>query len=86
MFGDIDVTGELLGRDDVDDFYLALYKDGTTFAMLDTQDDQSAPLGSQTQRRFQMNQANAVPPGTYLGIYRVNGQQAAQGFSIELVP
>jgi hypothetical protein len=86
MFGDIDVTGELLGRDAVDDFYLALYKDGRTFAMLDTQDDQSAPIGSQTQRRFQMNQADAVPPGTYLGIYRVNGQQAAQGFSIELVP
>ncbi len=83
-FTDIDVTGELLGRDDVDDFYLALYRDGKTFAMLDTQIDQSAPVGSQTQRRFHMNESDAVPPGRYLAIYRVNGQQAAQGFFIDL--
>lgn len=83
-FTNIDVTGELLGRDDVDDFYLALYKDGKTFAMLDTQNDLVLPAGSQTQRRFQMIQADAVPPGRYLAIYRVNGQQAAQGFFIDL--
>lgn len=83
-FTDIDVTGELLGRDDVDDFYLALYRDGKTFAMLDTQIDQSVPVGSQTQRRFHMNQSDAVPPGRYVAIYRVNGQQAAQGFFVDL--
>lgn len=83
-FTDIDVTGELLGRDDVDDFYLALYKDGKTFAMLDTQHDLVLPAGSQTQRRFHMTQSDAVPPGRYLAIYRVNGQQAAEGFFIDL--
>lgn len=80
-FADIEVTGELLGRDDIDDFYLALYKDGKTFAMLDA----VLPLGSQTQRQFHMVQADAVPPGRYLAIYRVNGQQAAQGFFVNLV-
>jgi hypothetical protein len=85
-YGVVDITGELLGRNDVDDFYLALYKEGVTFAMLDAQDDQSAPVGSQTARRFQMGQADAVPPGEYLAIYRVNGQQAAQGFSIVFPP
>jgi hypothetical protein len=85
-FGDIVISGELLGRDDVDDFYLALYKEGVTFAMLDVQDDQSVPVGSQQARRFQMSQADAVPPGKYLAIYRVNGQQAAQGFSINFPP
>ena len=85
-FGDIVISGELLGRDDVDDFYLALYKEGVTFAMLDAQDDQSVPVGSQQARRFQMSQADAVPAGKYLAIYRVNGQQAAQGFSINFPP
>jgi hypothetical protein len=84
-FATIDVTGELLGRDDVDDFYLSLYQNGRTFAMLDAQDDQSPPGAPQTQRRFQMTQPDAVPPGRYLAIYRVNGQQAAQGFAIDLV-
>jgi len=44
------------------------------------------PVGSQTARKFQMSQADAVPPGEYLAIYRVNGQQAAQGFSIDFPP
>jgi hypothetical protein len=84
-FATIDVTGELLGRNDVDDFYLSLYQNGKTFAMLDGQVDQSPPGAPQTQRRFQMTQPDAVPPGRYLAIYRVNGQQAAQGFAIDLV-
>ena len=84
-FATIDVTGELLGKNDVDDFYLSLYQNGKTFAMLDAQDDQSPPGAPQTQRRFLMAQSDAVPPGTYLVIYRVNGQQAAQGFAIDLV-
>ena len=84
-FATIDVTGELLGRDDVDDFYLSLYQNGKTFAMLDVQNDQSPPADPQTQRRFQMTQPDAVPPGRYLAVYRVNGLQAAQGFPIDLV-
>jgi hypothetical protein len=84
-FATIDITGELLGRDDTDDFYLSLYQSGKTFAMLDAQDDRSPAAAPQTQRRFQMNQSEAVPPGRYLAIYRVNGQQAAQGFYVDLV-
>jgi hypothetical protein len=84
-FATIDVTGELLGRNDVDDFYLSLYQNGKTFALLDAQDDQSPPGAPQTQRRFQMAESDAVPPGRYMAIYRVNGQQAAQGFAIDLV-
>jgi hypothetical protein len=83
-FATIEVTGELLGKDNIDDFYLALYKDGSTFALLDTQDDQSPPNAPQTVRRFQMTQFDAVPPGEYLAIYRVNGQQAPQGAIINL--
>jgi Pvc16 N-terminal domain/IPT/TIG domain len=83
-FATIDITGKLLGKNDVDDFYLALYRDGKTFAMLDVQNDTSPPGAPQTQRRFAMAQTNAVPPGKYLVIYRVNGQQSPQGFAIDL--
>jgi Pvc16 N-terminal domain len=83
-FGTIDITGELLGKDNVDDFYLSLYRDGKTFAMLDVQNDTSPAGAPQTQRRFVMAQRDAVPPGEYLVIYRVNGQQAPQGFPVDL--
>ena len=83
-FATIDITGKLLGKDDVDDFYLALYRDGQTFAMLDVQNDTSPPGAPQTERRFAMAQRDAVPPGNYLVIYRVNGQQASQGFFVDL--
>jgi hypothetical protein len=83
-FGTIDITGKLLGKDDVDDFYLALYREGATFALLDSQNDTSPAAAPQTKRRFPMNQADAAPPGKYQVIYRVNGQQAPQGFVIDL--
>ena len=83
-FGTIDITGQLLGKNDVDDFYLALYQSGATFSLLDSQNDTSPVGAPQTQRRFLMNQLDAVPPGKYLVIYRVNGQQAPQSFEVDL--
>ena len=84
-FATIEVTGKLLGKKDKDDFYLALYKDGTTFAMLDDDlNDKSPPNAPQTKRQFVMQKADAVPPGKYLVLYRVNGQQAQQSLVIDL--
>ncbi len=83
-FATIDITGKLLGKDDTDDFYLALHKDGTTLTMLDTQNDTSPPNAPQTKRRFVMQKADAVPPGKYLVLYRVNGQQARQSLGLDL--
>lgn len=84
-FATIAVSGKLLGNTDNDDFYLALFKDGTTFAMLDDHKHDISPPGApQTQRQFQMEKENAVPPGEYLVLYRVNGQQARQSLVIDL--
>jgi Pvc16 N-terminal domain/IPT/TIG domain len=82
-FATVNLTGKLLGKDDADDFYVALYKDGTTVKIFEHEDavtdhlkETSAAGAPQTARRLTMLKADAVPPGMYLLIYRVNGQQA----------
>lgn len=84
-FATLDITGKLLGKTDDDDFYLALFKDGATVKLFDGLTDTSPPAAPQTQRRFVMQKPDAVPPGQYLVLYRVNGQQAQQSLAISLV-
>lgn len=84
-FATLDVTGKLLGRTDDDELYLALFKEGTTVKLFDASTDISPAAAPQTQRRFVMQKADAVPPGQYLVLYRVNSQQAQQSVVIELV-
>ena len=69
---------------DNDDFYLALFKDGTTIKLFDDLTDTSPPGARQTQKRFAMQKPDAVPPGQYLVLYRVNGQQARQSLLVDL--
>jgi hypothetical protein len=83
-FATIDLTGKYLGRDGVDDFYLALYRDGATVKLFDALTDASPVGAPQTGRSFAMQKADAVPPGQYLVLYRVNGQQARQAVPIDL--
>jgi hypothetical protein len=83
-FATLDLAGKLLGTAD-DDVYLALFKDGATVKLLDASTDTSPPAAPQTQRRFAMLKAEAVPPGRYLVICRVNGQQARQSPVVDLV-
>jgi Pvc16 N-terminal domain/IPT/TIG domain len=83
-FATIDITGKLLGATGNDEFYLALFKDGTTVKLFDDLSDTSPPGAPQTQRRFVMQKADAVPPGQYLVLYRVNGQQARQSAVVDL--
>ncbi len=80
----IDVSGKLLGAQDMDDFYLALFKDGATVRLLDDATDTSLANAPQTQKRFVLKKTDAVLPGPYLVLYRVNGQQAQQGIGITL--
>jgi hypothetical protein len=82
-FATIDLTGKLLGND-TDDFYLALFKDGVTVKLFDALTNTSPPGSPQTARRFVMQKPDAVPPGEYLVVYRVNGQQARQSPLIDL--
>lgn len=83
-FATINLTGKYLGRDGVDDFYLALYRDGATVKLFDALTDTSPAGAPQQQRSFAMQKADAVPPGQYLVLYRVNGQQARQAVLIDL--
>lgn len=83
-FATIDVTGKLLGKNDVDEFYLALFSDGATVKLFDVLADTSLAGAPQTQRQLAMLKADAVAPGEYLLLYRVNGQQAHQSVVVDL--
>lgn len=90
-FATVDLTGKLLGKDDADDFYVALYKDGVTVKIFEHEDsltdhlkDTSAAGAPQTARRLTMLKADAVPPGKYLLLYRVNGQQALKSLTLDM--
>jgi len=88
------LVGRLLGRNDLDDFYLALYKDGKTVKIFEHDPSTLDPIGHlrdtspasapQTARQLKMLKADAVPPGTYRVLYRVNGQQALRSPEIRL--
>lgn len=83
-FATINLTGTLLGKTTDDDFYLALFKDGATVKLFDALTDTSPAAQPQTKRQLQMTQPDAVPPGNYKVLYRVNGQQARRSFAIDL--
>jgi len=83
-FATIDITGRLLGRTDGDGSYLALFKDGVTVKLFDALTDTSPAAAPQTQKQFAMQKADAIPPGQYLVLYRVNGQQARRSVAIDL--
>ena len=85
----VDLTGLLLGKRE-DDVYLALYKDGKTVKVFDAFTDAELPPPAppdppQTEKRLKL-QAGTVPPGKYLVLLRVNGQQAKQSAVLEIVP
>ncbi len=81
-YATIDVTGKLLGTDD-DDSYLTLFR-GASVGLIDNSTDTSPAGAPQTQRQFVMKKADAVPPGPYLAIYRVNRQQSVQSPEVDL--
>lgn len=85
VFGNIDMTGTLLGTDE-DDIFVALYRDGQITAMFDTfVEIPPPPVTPQTQMRLEISSDNAVPRGVYRVILRVNGQQAKSSPEIDLV-
>jgi hypothetical protein len=93
-FATVNLTGQLLGKNDDDDFYVALFKDGVTVKVFEYDPSPLDPLGHlrdtspagapQTAKQLVMTKPDSVPPGRYLLLYRVNGQQALQGPEIDL--
>lgn len=70
LFGDLTLTGKRLGGPD-DSIFVALYKDGAVALMLEP-----TGAGAQTSLLVSVSSANALPPGQYLLILRVNSEQA----------
>lgn len=88
VFGTIDLRGSLLGQEQ-DDIFLALYRDGKTVRVFDELTivpSLPPPLPPPLQKHLQlvMQQSQAVPPGFYRVILRVNGQQAKRSPTVEL--
>jgi hypothetical protein len=83
VFGDIDLTGVLLGAPH-DDAVLALYRDGATVRMLDTFTAPPPPVAPQTRVLVSIPADQAVSPGRHRLILRVNGQQARSSPSVDL--
>lgn len=80
IYGNIDLTGELLGTDE-DDVFVALYQNGRVVKLF----DELATLTPQTHRRVPIKQENPIPAGKYRVILRVNGQQAKNSPEVDLI-
>lgn len=81
VYGDIIMGGTLLGRPE-DDLFVALYQDGQVVKVFD------APFtfkSDQTSLTLHIPETLAVPPGSYRLILRINGQQAKQSPTVDLV-
>lgn len=84
VYGSISLSGALLGKS-TDYVEFALLQNGAVALMLDTPDPSFTPPMDQSQQQFAISSADAVPPGVYFAVFRVNGQQAKQAFTLNMV-
>lgn len=90
VFGNIDLTGRLLATK-TDDILVALYKDGHTVRLLDEEFDFTVaqppppPVPPLSRIRLKMKNRDAVTPGKYRIILRINGQQAKNSPEVNLI-
>jgi hypothetical protein len=83
VFGNIVMDGFLLGSKE-DDIFVALYKEGKVIKLFDGP-DKLAITTAQTTLTLAMKKEDAVPPGNYRVILRVNGQQAKNSPEVSLI-
>jgi hypothetical protein len=81
IFGTLDLEGFLLGKTS-DDVFVALYQAGQTVKLFDTFAEILPAPPAQTQLRVKIT--DAVPPGDYRVILRVNTQQAQNSPEVTL--
>lgn len=77
----IEIDGSMLGRV-TDDTIIAFYKDGKVQFMLDGFIEGPGSLPDQSKRELEYAPPDLVPPGEYLMLLIVNGQQALQGLKV----
>jgi hypothetical protein len=86
--GSVTIDGFLLGRND-DAVLVALYRGGSVLRMLDVvkpEPGSGAPPDDQQQLVLEIKPEHRVPVGSYQLIVVVNGQQARQSPTVDLVP
>jgi Pvc16 N-terminal domain len=79
VYGTVTLAGLLLGRA-TDYVEFALVQNGATVLLLDSADATFPLPQDQSAQRFAIPKPRAVPPGVYVAVLRVNGQQARQAF------
>lgn len=84
VYATIVVTGALLGRT-TDYVEFALIRNGVVLLLLDSTDPAVTPPSDQTQQQFAMPESSAIPQGLYFAVLRVNGQEAKQTFTLNMV-
>jgi len=84
VYGTITLAGNFLGtaKDYVE---FALVQGGAAVLLLDSNDPTFPLPADQSAQRFAIASANAVPPGVYVAVFRVNGQQARQAYLLNMV-
>lgn len=80
LFGNITLNGERLGGPD-DNILVAFYRDGQVVLNLEI-----TGVAAQTSLQVVVNSSNALPPGIYYLIVRVNGAQAHLTPAVEWTP
>jgi len=88
VYANLDITGTLLGTDS-DDVTVSLYREGKVVRSFDVFKEippsASPPTAPQSGFRVAMVQKEAVPPGEYRTILRVNGMQARNSPTVNLI-
>ncbi len=76
LFGDLALTGERLGGTD-DSIFAGFYRDGAVQLLLEV-----AGTAAQTSLTVSVGESDALPPGTYRILVRVNGEQALDALPV----
>jgi hypothetical protein len=63
----------------------ALIRNGVVVVLLDSTDPAITPPPDQTKQQFAIPESGAVPQGLYFAVLRVNGQEAKQTFTLNMV-
>jgi hypothetical protein len=83
VYGSIKVTGQFLGRSS-DYVELGLLNSTGVAVIVDRPDPGFAAPTDQSANQVLMKATDAVPPGTYTAVFRVNGAQAKQAFLLNM--
>ncbi len=84
VFGSINLTGQFLGRAN-DYIEVGLLNSSGVVSVIDRLDPAFTAPANQTAQQVLMKATEAVPPGTYTVVCRVNGAQSKQALLLNMV-